>query len=132
MPKFELNNSSITIKDAAKQQRFMLGFLMGINLFNAILFLSGSDKAITYWLNILWIVIGIISALGIAYLLLKRSYQATVQREEIKAISWKCTKIAKSISFNLTNGKVRVVSFTNEQSLKEQLHALKQNNFKIQ
>ena len=132
MSNFEFNESSITIKDAAKQQRFVLTFLMGINLFNSILFISGSDKTITYWLNILWIIIAIISVFGIAYLFLKRSYQATLQKEEIITISWKCTKKAKSISFKLANGKVRVVSFTSEQSLKEQLYALEQNDFQIQ
>ena len=132
MSNFEFNESSITIKDAAKQQRFVLTFLMGINLFNSILFISGSDKTITYSLNILWIIIAIISVFGIAYLFLKRSYQATLQKEEIKTISLKCTKIAKSISFKLANGKVRVVSFTSEQSLKEQLYALEQNDFQIQ
>lgn len=39
---------------------------------------------------------------------------------------------SKSISFKLANGKVRVVSFTSEQSLKEQLYALEQNDFQIQ
>ncbi|MFT6166115.1 MAG: hypothetical protein ACJAV5_001300 [Vicingaceae bacterium] len=122
-------NNSIVIKDSAKQQRFLITFLLCINIFNPIIFLAGSDHPLTSWLNILWLVIGIFSILALFYFLFKRTYQSKINRSLLKSISWKWNSIAKSISFKLTNGKVRVVSFTDKPNLNEQLQALQENGY---
>jgi hypothetical protein len=124
MAELIFESNSIVIKHAAKQQRFLITFLLCINIFNPIIFLVGSDHPLTYWLNILWLVIGIFSILALFYFLFKRTYQSKINRSLVKSISYKCTSIAKSISFKLTNGKVRVVSFTDKNNLNEQLQAL--------
>tara|TARA_R110000868_G_scaffold121407_3_gene322085 strand:- start:733 stop:1131 length:399 start_codon:yes stop_codon:yes gene_type:complete len=129
MVEFIFETNSIVIKDAAKQQRFLVIFLLCINIFNPIIFVANSDHPLTYWLNILWLIIGVFSTLAFFYFLFKRSHQSEINRSLVKSISWKCTSLAKSISFKLTNGKVRVVSFTDKTNLNEQVQALQENGY---
>jgi len=79
LTKFNFENETIIIKAVAKQVRIMVVFLLSIDILTPILFISGSDKLISYWLNMHWLIVGITAIFALVFYSLKRNFQNEVK-----------------------------------------------------
>ena len=107
--------NSLEIKDGIKKQYFILKLLMVLNLINALVRLIDVDKSEFGFIEIIWLVLGIISLILLYFFIFKRSTADKIEIEKIIGLKEKSAFGRKRFYLELADGKQRsLLSFKNE------------------
>ncbi len=100
-------DKTIEIKDGLKSQYFMIKALMILNLINAILNGSYIDKSGIGFMQIIWLILGVVSIVVLYFYFFKKSSQEKIAVKTIDRLTEKTVFGSKRMSLKLTNGKSR-------------------------
>ena len=104
-------NKTIEIKDGLKSQYFMIKALMYLNLINAILNVSYISEDGIGFMQIIWLILGIVSIVVLYFFIFKKSSQEHIQINTIERLTEKTVFGSKRLSLKLTNGKSRDLAY---------------------
>lgn len=105
--KYNEIEKSIEIKDGLKSQYFIMKFLIVVSLINAILNLYNVSETGWGFLQILWLIFGIVFIVFLHYFIMKKSTLEKIPIKKIKKLKEKSVFGRKSFSLELINGKSR-------------------------
>ncbi|PIB30324.1 hypothetical protein BFP78_14870 [Gaetbulibacter sp. 5U11] len=104
-------NKTIEIKDGLKSQYFMIKALMILNLINAILNVSYISEDGIGFMQIIWLILGIVSIVVLYFFIFKKSSQKNIQINTIERLTEKTVFGSKRLSLKLINGKSRDLGY---------------------
>jgi hypothetical protein len=104
-------NKTIEIKDGLKSQYFMIKALMFLNLINAILNVSYISEDGIGFMQIIWLILGIVSIVVLYFFIFKKSSQEHIQINTIERLTEKTVFGSKRLSLKLINGKSRDLAY---------------------
>ena len=108
---YNQKDETIDIKDGLKSQYFMIKALMILNLVNALLNVSYiSDDGIGF-MQIIWLILGIVSIVVLYFYFFKKSSQEKIEIKTIERLTEKTVFGSKRLSLKLTNGKSRDLAY---------------------
>jgi len=119
--KYNEIENSIEIKDGLKNQYMLLKFIMALNLLNAGLNLSDVKETGIGFIEIFWMILGILSIFMIYVFITKKSTLENVPIEKIKRLKEKSFFGKKRFSLELIDGKRRNLMELKTQSEIDQL-----------
>ncbi|MFT7036985.1 MAG: hypothetical protein ACJA2S_005527 [Cyclobacteriaceae bacterium] len=105
--KYNKIENSIEIKDGLKNQYMLLKFVMITNLLNALLNLYDVRDTGIGFIEIIWMILGIVSIVMMFVFIAKRSTLENVPIEKIKRLKEKTFFGRKRFSLELVDGKRR-------------------------
>ena len=114
--KYNEKENSIEIKDGQKTQYYTIGFLMLINIFNAVVNLLNMNSKQLDWMGYIWVITGGLSLVILAYYLFKKTTLDKIPLEKIRRLKEKNILGVKRFSLELTNGKLRDLTQLKAQS----------------
>jgi len=114
--KYNDKENSIEIKDGQKTQYYAIGFLMLINIFNAVVNLLNMNSKQLDWIGYIWVITGGLSLVILAYYLFTKTTLDKIPLEKISRLKKKNILGVKTFSLELTNGKFRDLTNLKEQS----------------
>jgi|26BtaG_2_1085354.scaffolds.fasta_scaffold01695_2 hypothetical protein len=105
---FNENEKSIEIKDGLKTQFLLLKISLGFVLANSVLFpVFVLDKKQFEWMGFIWILLGLVIIVLIAYQLLKKTASEKLKLSDISSLNEKQFFGRKMLRLKLKNGKTR-------------------------
>lgn len=109
------SENSIEIKDGIKTHYLILKFAMFLNLGNALIRLIEQKMNEYGAMEYFWIIVGILSLIGLYFLFFKKSSEDKIKIEHIKRLNEKSILGVKIVSLKLENGRNRFIgNFRNE------------------
>ncbi|MEL0645562.1 hypothetical protein V6251_14305 [Olleya sp. Ti.3.14] len=103
--------NTIDIKDGLKSQYFMIKALMILNLLNAALNVSYISESGIGFMQIIWLILGLVSIVVLYFFIFKKSSQEKIDTKTIVSLTEKKVFGAKRLSLQLTNGKHRDLAY---------------------
>ncbi|MGB7841629.1 MAG: hypothetical protein WBL21_02480 [Salinimicrobium sp.] len=108
MVKYNETQKSIEIDDGLKTQYWFVNFMGILVIINSVLYpVFVLNKEQFQWFGFIWVIIGLVSVILLAYKLLKKTAAEKIKLAEIKDLEEKEFLGRKKLRLNLTNGKSR-------------------------
>lgn len=108
---YNQKDETIDIKDGLKSQYFMIKALMILNLVNALLNVSYISEDGIGFMQIIWLILGIVSIVVLYFYFFKKSSQEKIEIKTIERLTEKTVFGSKRLSLKLTNGKSRDLAY---------------------
>jgi predicted ferric reductase len=108
---FNQKDKTIDIKDGLKSQYFMIKALMILNLVNALLNVSYISEDGIGFMQIIWLILGIVSIVVLYFYFFKKSSQEKIEIKTIERLTEKTVFGSKRLSLKLSNGKSRDLAY---------------------
>ncbi|WP_281847009.1 hypothetical protein [Olleya namhaensis] len=108
---YNQKDKTIDIKDGLKSQYFMIKALMILNLVNALLNVSYISEDGIGFMQIIWLILGIVSIVVLYFFFFKKSSQEKIKIKTIERLTEKTVFGSKRMTFKLTNGKSRDLAY---------------------
>lgn len=105
--KYNEIDKTIEIQDGLKNYSFLVKMLMVLNLISAILNLSDVNETGMGFMEIIWLIMGIICLVVLYIFIVKKSTLEKIPVEKIKKLKEKSIFGKKRFSLELINGKKR-------------------------
>ncbi|ADV47574.1 hypothetical protein Celal_0231 [Cellulophaga algicola DSM 14237] len=118
--KYIAQEKSIEINDGLKTSYLIIGFLMLLNIFNAVINLYKIKDGELNMIGYIWIFVGAISIGAVVYVLLKKTTLKKIPLDQIKRLKEKQILGRKRFSLELQNGKLRdLIKLGTQSDIKE-------------
>lgn len=108
---YNQKDETIDIKDGLKSQYFMIKALMILNLVNALLNVSYISEDGIGFMQIIWLILGIVSIVVLYFYFFKKSSQEKIEIKTIERLTEKTVFGSKRLSLKLSNGKSRDLAY---------------------
>ncbi|WP_282068645.1 hypothetical protein [Olleya namhaensis] len=108
---YNQKDKTIDIKDGLKSQYFMIKALMILNLINALLNVSYISEDGIGFMQIIWLILGIVSIVVLYFFFFKKSSQEKIEIKTIERLTEKTVFGSKRMSLKLKNGKSRDLAY---------------------
>lgn len=108
---YNQKDKTIDIKDGLKSQYFMIKALMILNLVNALLNVSYISEDGIGFMQIIWLILGIVSIVVLYFFFFKKSSQEKIEIKTIERLTEKTVFGSKRMSLKLKNGKSRDLAY---------------------
>ncbi|PKG51548.1 hypothetical protein [Olleya sp. 1-3] len=108
---YNQKDKTIDIKDGLKSQYFMIKALMILNLINALLNVSYISEDGIGFMQIIWLILGIVSIVVLYFFFFKKSSQEKIEIKTIERLTEKTVFGSKRMTLKLTNGKSRDLAY---------------------
>ncbi len=108
---YNQKDKTIDIKDGLKSQYFMIKALMILNLVNALLNVSYISEDGIGFMQIIWLILGIVSIVVLYFFFFKKSSQEKIEIKTIERLTEKTVFGSKRMTLKLTNGKSRDLAY---------------------
>ncbi len=106
----------IKIKDIVRFQYFIQYLLLGMIIANAIIWFIKLNQNYPGWLEIIWIIMGVVGIILLLYLLFKKSAAEKIDIDKIDSLKEKTVFGRKRFYIKLKNGKQRNLYELNSKS----------------
>ncbi|SFJ25821.1 hypothetical protein [Olleya namhaensis] len=108
---YNQKDKTIDIKDGLKSQYFMIKALMILNLVNALLNVSYISEDGIGFMQIIWLILGIVSIVVLYFFFFKKSSQEKIEIKTIERLTEKTVFGSKRMTLKLKNGKSRDLAY---------------------